>query len=315
MIRRFAVEAAIVAASLVAPYGAAFAEDAPPIEPPVAEPPIVEEPVVEPPLVEPPVVEPPVVDPSVEPPWVPGSPEDLPPLESEMPKEQESLTPEGDHDWGPTPPPIEPPPTGIWAMSDADRIAYLTAKGKAELELGLQQWAAQFLASREGSASGPTSRETAAEAAAVVSATLAATGGGEPWIQLSKTIVDRQLARPSGTQLEGRALSSRPSVRYETPRTTEVAFVIVNGSPIDATVAVTWQSGSEVVGDRIRVAAGATVHSVLVLPERQSGEPGVVTAGFTSPGKSRDEISFVALASPVLPQGIPEARGFVAPPR
>jgi len=312
MIRRYAVGAAVVAASLLAPYGAAFAEDSPPIEP--VDPPVVEEPVIEPPIVDPPIVDPPVEQP-VEPPWVPGSPDDLPPLESEIPIQQESLTPEGDHDWGPTPPPIEPPLTGIWAMSDADRIAYLTAKGKAELELGLQEWAAQFLASREGSASGATARETAAEAAAVVSATLAATGGGEPWMQLSKIIVDRQLARPSGAQLEGRTLSSRFSIRYETPRTTEVAFVIVNGSPNDATVAVTWQSGSDEVSDRIRVAAGATVHSVLALPERQSGDPAVITASFTSPGKSRDEISFVALASPVLPQGISEARGFLAPPR
>jgi len=288
------VGAVAVAIMLLAPCGVAFAEDAPPVDQPV---------------VEVPVVEPPSID-------VPASPVDLPPLPSEPVVEHPSEMPEGDPSWGPVPQPeqTEAPPTGVWAMSDADRIAYLTGLAQKEVDAALQQWGTQFLAASGGgsgsTASGAPSAPAMADAAAAsVAASLAETGSGEAWIQLSTMIGERRIARPAASH--GRPLSSPTSVRYEVPRTTEVAFILVNGSAHSTSVTVTWLSGDVKATDRVTVAAGATLQSVLALPRMQdsTGNVSEVSATFSS-SATREEVSFVALASPVAPLDFPDSRGY-----
>lgn len=285
---RYAAGAAVVAALLLLPYSAAFAQDVPVVEPPAAEPP------------------------SAEPPVIPGSPVDNPPLVSPPVEIPPSTMPEGEFDFGESPPYV-PPVIDVSGMSDAERLAYLLSLAQHEIDVGLQQWAADFLASRGGSGSGAGST---VEPAAVAAATAAATAADGSWIQLTKTIVDRGMIHPGSDSLGARALSSRLVIRYETPLTTELSFVVVNGSPNSTSVTVTWTSESGTVTERIRVESGATLQSVLALPKLQdlAAHPGRVTARFTAPADSRDTISFVALASSTLPQDLPESRGY-APAR
>ena len=289
--------AVAVAIMLLAPCGVAFAEDAPPVDQPV-----VEVPVVEPPSDEAPVEE--LPEPPLEIPPVPDSPENNPPLPSEVPIEQESHMPEGEHDWGPTPQPTEAPLTGIWAMSDADRFAYLTAGLQERIQRELEQLY------RDNGGKFPSGITTFPDPGDSAK-TLGTTPAGEPWTELAPTVVDRP-SRSSGADANPRALSERLTIQYETPRTTEIAFVVTNASARSTTVAISWRSESDQVSDRVVVAAGATVQGAIALPRLQdvAGTVGDVTATFTSPASAGDEISFVALASPVAPLGFPDSRGY-----
>lgn len=277
------VGAAVVAALFLAPCAVAYAQEAPTVEPPV----------------EPPVVTPPTAA-------------DNPPLVSEPIVYPPSVTPEGDFDVPHDAPLYTPPAVDLFAMSDADRFAYLAALSKQELDQGLAQWGADFLANSGGSGNG-----SSLAPAVVAAAAAAATAADGSWTQLTQTIVDRRLVRPASADVAGRSLSNRLSIRYETPLTTGVSFVVVNGSSSNTTVTVTWRSGTAEVSERVAVASGTTVESVLTLPAHQdlAAGPGSVTATFTAPAESRDVLSFVALASATPPQDLPESRGYSTSPR
>lgn len=269
---------AVVAVLLLSPCATASAEDAPPVEPPVVAP--------------------------------PASPADNPPLVSEPPDYQQPppvvIPPVVDT-------PYVAPPVDVWSMTDAERLAYLSNEAQKQVEADLQQWMRENWSHlyNDGGSAGSN------EVAAVAAAAMVASKPGEPWAQLSTTPTRSLSHRRSATT--ERLLSQRLTFRYETPHTTEVAFVVVNGSSTATTATITWSSESEQTSDRIRIEAGATAQSTLVLPPQQdlSSELGQITATFTAPEGAREEISFVAMVSPVSPRDVPDgARSWrVAPPR